>query len=635
LNRPTEVSASRLTQAGSPIEREPGTLVDVFLAASRHGARPDAMMSRMADGSWQEYSRAEVTSRIRDMALGLRDLGYERGTKAAILSSTRMEWVLSDFACIMSGLVVVTVYPTLPADQVEYILKDADVRIVFASDVEQLRKILESRDRLPELDRVIMFDPDGRDETVPAGDGMGLSIASLAELESVGRKATELAETYESYARQSQPGAVASLEYTSGTTGPPKGVMLTHDNLYSNTVISAGVLPVTPADRALSWLPLSHALERLAGEFVMWYAGASIAYSESAENVGRDMIEVSPTVMVAVPRLYEKVYEAVAAAVEEAGAVKKAVFSFARRVGDSHANRRLAHEPVGLALSCQYAIADRLVFSKLRKKTGGRMRFFVSGGAPLSPTVAKFFFSAGMTVLEGYGLTETSPVTNVNLYDDVRIGTVGPPIPGTEVRIAEDGEILVRGPQVMLGYYGLEEATREVLEPDGWFHTGDIGEMDADGYLSITDRKKNIIVTAAGKNVAPQPIEESISRSPYADQVLLLGDRRKFLIAVVVPSPQAYKVGLPDVSIEEEDRGAYVDEPGLRKLIEDDMEERVSGLASHERPRRVLVVAEPFTVENGMMTPTLKIKRRVVTERYADRIEELYESAIETYKGGE
>jgi long-chain acyl-CoA synthetase len=339
------------------------------------------------------------------------------------------------------------------------------------------------------------------------------------------------------------------------------------------------------------------------------------------------MMEVHPTIMIGVPRLFEKFYDAVVEAVEEGGAAKKAGFRLAKWFGDLHATRRLAGRKPGPALRAAFRMSDGIVFSKLRQRTGGRIRYFISGAAPLSAGIARFFYSGGLTILEGYGLTETSPVTNVNLPDDIRFGTVGPPIPGTEVRIAEDGEILMRGPQIMKGYFGNPQATREVIDAEGWLRSGDIGHLDDDGYLTITDRKKNLIVTAAGKNIAPQPIEERIARSPYIDQVVMLGDRRKFPIILVVPSFQAFRIALPGNVVDEEDRKRFQEHPALLEVVESDIAPRIAGLARHERPKRILIVADTFSVANGLLTPTLKIKRREIARRYADRIDELYAEA--------
>jgi long-chain acyl-CoA synthetase len=594
--------------------------VDVYFDGAERPEHELAMLNRRPEGTWREYSRREVTDRVRAISLGLQALGVERGDRVAILAHTAMEWALADWASLLSGAVVVTVYPTLPPSQVEYILSDSGARLVFAGDSEQLGKLLEIRHAVPEVTAAIVFDPvETRVE--------GLEILSLDDLAAKGDAAVDLAGSWESRARQTLPSELATLIYTSGTTGQPKGVMLSHANLHANTYQSMACLPIGPADRVLSWLPLSHAFERTAGHFLMWAAGVQIGYTEGVDLVARDMTEVQPTIMTGVPRLFEKFYDAVVEAVEEGGAAKKAGFGLAKRFGDLHSTQRLAGKKPGLVLRAGYRLSDKIVFSKLRARTGGRIRFFVSGAAPLSPEIARFFYSGGLTILEGYGLTETSPVTNVNLPGDIRFGTVGPPIPGTEIRIADDGEILMRGPQIMLGYYGNPEATRQTIDPEGWFHSGDIGHLDDDGYLTITDRKKNIIVTAAGKNIAPQPIEERLARSPYIDQVVMLGDKRKFPIILVVPSFQAFRVALPGKVVEEGDRLRFQDHPSLHRVVESDIAPQIAALARHERPKRVLIVADTFSVANGLLTPTLKIKRREIARRYADRIEALYAEA--------
>jgi long-chain acyl-CoA synthetase len=403
--------------------------------------------------------------------------------------------------------------------------------------------------------------------------------------------------------------------------------MLTHANFFANSQQCASVLPITSEDTALSWLPLSHAFGRTAGHFMLWATGARIAYADSTDTVARDMGEVSPTLMFGVPRMYEKFYEAVEAAVMAGGPVKRAIFAFARRVGATWTERQVAGRPVGPLVGLGYRIADRLIFAKMRARTGGRIRYFVSGAAPLSPEVNRFFYAAGLKVLEGYGLSETSPVTNVNLPNDIRFGTVGPPLPGTEQKIAEDGEVMIRGPQVMAGYFGNEKATAEVLGADGWLATGDIGTLDEDGFLTITDRKKDLIVTAAGKNISPTALEERMARSPLIENVVLIGDRRKFTMALAVPGVAGLEAAFPGRAVTLADRETLALDPALRDALEADLLPRVADFARYERPKLVIPVPEPFTIDNGLLTPSLKVKRRAVMDRFADLIESRYEAA--------
>jgi len=601
-----------------------GTMAEVFLdSAGRHEGV--AASRRSADGTWETFERAELAGRVRALAAGLKTLGCGPGEKLAILSHTRLEWALADWASLLGGYVTVTVYPTLPADQVLHILRDSEARLVFAADAEQLAKLVSVEQQLSRLRSVVLFDASR--ESNPAA---GLRIMTLEELETAGRGAAAETEV-EAEARRIRPDDLATLIYTSGTTGTPKGVMLTHGNLYANIRQCASVLPISSADVMLSWLPLSHAFERTVGHLLAWSSGARVAYAASTETVARDMAEARPTLMIGVPRMYEKFYEAVEAAVAKGGRVKRWMFAFARRAGRAYVGRRSAGRPLGPFVATGHWIADRLVFSKMRARTGGRVRYFISGAAPLSPEVNRFFYAAGMTVLEGYGLTESSPVTNVNLPDDVRFGTVGPPLAGTEIRIADDGEILIRGPQVMAGYYGDEKGTREALEPDGWLHSGDIGELDADGYLTITDRKKNLIITSAGKNVAPKELEERMGLSPYVENVVLVGDGRKFTIALAVPSLAALEQAFPGRDVSLDERPTLALEPEVAELLESDLFARVADFAHHERPKLVVPIPEEFTIDNGMLTPTLKVKRRAVSEQWADLIERRYEEAEREY----
>jgi len=619
----TDAGAKRYARGPSLEGRTSGTLAEVFLeSAARHGGA--AASRRSADGRWETFERAELAGRVRALAAGLRSIGCEPGERLAILSHTRLEWALSDWASLLGGYVTVTVYPTLPADQVLHILRDSGARLVFAADAEQLAKLVAVENRLEHLRSVVMFDP------APNSPTAELRVITLDELEAAGR-GSEAESSIEAEAERIRPDDIATLIYTSGTTGTPKGVMLTHGNLYANIRQCASVLPIGPSDVMLSWLPLSHAFERTVGHLLPWSSGARVAYAESTDTVARDMAETRPTLMIGVPRMYEKFFEAVEAAVARGGPVKRWMFAFARRVGRAHVARRSAGRPPGPLLATGHWIADRLVFSKMRARTGGRIRYFVSGAAPLSAEVNRFFYAAGMTVLEGYGLTESSPVTNVNLPDDVRFGTVGPPLAATEIKLADDGEVLIRGPQVMAGYHGDEDATREAVEADGWLHSGDVGELDADGYLTITDRKKNLIITSAGKNVAPGALEERMGLSPYVEHVVLIGDGRKFTIALAVPSLAALKQAFPGRDVSLDDRAELALEPEVAELLERDLFSRVEEFAHHERPKLVVPIPEAFKIDNGMLTPTLKVKRKAVTERWAELIERRYEEAEREY----
>jgi long-chain acyl-CoA synthetase len=606
----TAVDSRRIVSGGP--RPAPGTLVQLFFDAVERYDKPDALQSKV-NGAYQPISHRTLATRVQHVGLGLRALGIQRGARVAILSENRPEWAIADYACLTTGLVDVPVYPTLPAEQIAYILKDAGVAALFVSTVTQAAKVAEVRQRLPALHQVIGFG----DTTWP---GVDLTFSALEERGQEAAAALS-ADRYRQEALAAKPDDLATLIYTSGTTGEPKGVMLTHDNFYSNVSACADILSFRN-DVALSFLPLSHVFERM-GDYWMVASGVSIAYAESIDTVPANMQEVRPTIMMSVPRLYEKMYARVLENALAGGPAKKRIFFWARNVADRWANETLAgRTPRGL-LALAYRVAQKLVFSKLKARTGGRMRYFVSGGAPLAPEINKFFYAAGLTILEGYGLTETSPVIAVNTPQQFRIGTVGRPIPGVEVMIAPDGEILTRGPHVMKGYYNKPEATREAIDSDGWFHTGDIGEL-RDGFLAITDRKKDIIATAGGKKIAPQPIENMIKTNKYVSQAVMLGDKRKFPVVLVVPNFEQLERWAKIKNLLWTDRRQLINLPLVRAKMEKEVLQKLSGLASFETPKKVGLLEDDFSIESGEMTPSHKVKRRVIEKRYAPRIEALY-----------
>jgi len=604
-----------MISSGGPRNTPPGTLTQLFFDAVERHDKPDALQHKV-NGAYKPISSRAVAERVRRAGLGLTELGVSAGDRVGIMSENRPEWAIADYACLTTSLTDVPLYPNLPPEQAAYILRDAGAVAIFVSDAAQAAKIAQVRATIPGLRHVITF----------AADRHAGADLTLAELEARGATVDTDARraAYRERARTVKPGDLATLIYTSGTTGEPKGVMLSHDNLYSNVMASATAIPFEANnDVGLSFLPLSHIFERMAGHYLMFHVGCSIAYAESIDTVPIDMQTVRPTLVLSVPRLYEKMYARVLENALAGGAIKQRIFYWARGVADRWADVKLAGgEPKGL-LALQYRIAQKLVFSKLKARTGSRLRYFVSGGAPLAPEINKFFYAAGLVILEGYGLTETSPVIAVNTPEAFRIGTVGLPLKGVETMIAADGEILTRGPHVMQGYYNKPDATREAIDAEGWFHTGDIGEL-RDGYVAITDRKKDIIVTAGGKNIAPQPIESLIKTNKYVSQAVVIGDKRKFPAVLVVPNWEQVEKYAKNKNIIWTERRQLLEMPTIRAKMDQEVFGQLGGLANYERPKKVALLEHDFSIERGELTPTLKVKRKVVDKTYKAVIDALY-----------
>ncbi|HYL68078.1 MAG TPA: long-chain fatty acid--CoA ligase [Candidatus Limnocylindria bacterium] len=586
-------------------------LTKCFLDAVDQRANPRAQMHRTSSG-WQSISAGEMLRRVAGLSKSLAELGIKPGDRVGVFAPNCPEWHIADFAIQGIGAVNVPVYFNESFDRLTYILNDSGARIVITAGESQARKIAEVRDRLPALEQVISVaapaDLPGdflRYETLIAGAG----DSDVAEYR---RRAAEVS------SRQ-----LATIIYTSGTTGEPKGVMLSHENLSSNALDGLKTQTFGPSDVALEFLPLAHVYERIAG-YEYLFSGVAIAYLERIEDVPQALLEVHPTIAAAVPRFFEKIYGNILQKGRSHPGIKRYIFDWALRVAAEAAPWRAFRKEVPISVRLQWHIANALVYSKIREGLGGRAQSFASGGAPLAPEIAEFFWSVGVDVFQGYGLTETSPVVTANYRGNNKVGTVGKPIPNVQVRIADDGEILVKGPNVMQGYYRKPEETREVFTPDGWFRTGDIGRLDEDGYLIITDRKKELLKTAAGKFVAPAPIESLLKSSPLISNAIVVGDKHKFVSVLVVPNFAAIETEGRKNGREFSTPAQMSNDPWVRDQLSREIERLTASLAQYEKPKRFAVLDQDFTYANGQLTYTMKMKRRVIEERYQDVIARLY-----------
>jgi long-chain acyl-CoA synthetase len=596
-------------------DSEPQTLVQVFRRLVVEHNRPDALNYKR-DGSWLAVSSDEFLRRAQNIAAGLYSLGVRKTDRIAILSDSRLEWTLTDAACQFAGAIDVPIYPTLAPPQVSYILKDSGARLLFVSSTEKADQLREVIRNIPSVERVIVFDG-----SEAPGD------MTLAQLESQGEEL--LQEDPSLIDRISQaiaPEDLATIIYTSGTTGEPKGVMLTQSNLVSNVIDCAGHLTFGEADRVLSVLPLSHIFERTA-MYMYLHQGMAVYYAESLDTIGPNLREVEPTILVGVPRIFEKILARVKERSAEKGKFNVALLAWAISVGRDHARLAVKHQPIPSYLEVQHKIADRLIFSKLREAMGGRIRLLISGGAALPEELGYIYLGAGLPIVQGYGLTETSPVITAGQLDDNRIGTVGKPIRNVEVRIAADGEIECRGPNVMRGYYNKPAETAAVLSADGWFKTGDIGTFDEDGYLKITDRKKELFKTSGGKYIAPQVVEQLIKGSRFVNQVVLIGNERKFPAALIVPEWELIASYAELKGIDYKNRSELCTNPRIINLFQRQIANLTADLAQFEKVKRIALLENELTIEGGELTPTMKVKRRVIDEKYRDVIDRIYADA--------
>jgi long-chain acyl-CoA synthetase len=586
------------------------TLIEPFLTRENSplASKTYLRFKRAPSEPFRDMSYAEFCRETRRVSATLRSLGVERGDRIALVSESRPEWLMLEFAALAAGVVLVPMFPTLTPQQIGFIVQNSGAKMLVVSNDLQLGKALKIADECKQLETILVFN-----DSTQHTKSVSARVIHLTSLMAASD------ERFDEEARKATLDDVALIIYTSGTTGNPKGVMLTHRNVQSNIDGALAMLPeLTERDVALSFLPMCHAFEHVAMQF-FFQKGFTVAMAYSIDTVADDLQEIRPTIMTGVPRFYERVYGRIMRMRKQLKPIQQHVFDWALRVG-GECGLAFEGRAVPLRARMMKPLADRLVLHKVRARTGGRVRFFVSGAAALPAEVGRAFAAFGLPIVEGYGMTECSPVISVTPYNRIKWGAVGKAIPNHELRIADDGEILVRGPSVMHGYYNQPDATREMIDAEGWLHTGDVGHIDGEGYVHITDRKKHLFVSSGGKNIAPAPIENAIVQSRYIEQVMLIGDKRQYITALIVPD----FVAIREDGLSIGDPLSLVDDDIIKSAIERELDEAQKEFANYERVRRFVLLPELFTVENGMMTPTLKIKRKAVEERYKELIESLY-----------
>jgi long-chain acyl-CoA synthetase len=598
------------------------TLPELFTSVFTHYRDQESKfpIARKVKGVYEPISYREFEEDVHHFSAFLKQNGVSPQDRVAILSENRPGWYLTDMAILNIGAIDVPLYPSLPPNQIEYILKNSGAKAIVVSNMLQLGKILSIWQNLSELSLVVVMNR--LEESVE-------DVIDLNQAKDEGKKILE-EKPWFLEGTPVEPDDIATIIYTSGTTGLPKGVMLTHRNLCENVKSCSLIIQLDETDCGLSFLPLSHAYERTGGYYLLFSCGASIYLAESIETISLNMTEARPTIIFTVPRLFDRIKMSILKQISAESDIKQKVFNWALGTGEKYHRQINEKGAPSRFVSVQHAVADKLVYHQIKNKFGGRLRFFVSGGAALPQKVGEFFQALEISILEGFGLTETSPVTHVNRPEKIKYGTVGPALKNVEVKIAEDGEILLKGPNIMKGYWKDEEATREVIK-DGWFCTGDIGEIDRDGYLKITDRKKHIIVTSGGKNIAPLPIENLISESPFVDQVIVIGEKRPFLIALIVPEFNKLREYAQAEGIKANTNKELIENKSILQIYEKLMRTISRQLATHEKVRKFLLIDDAFTVENGHMTPTLKLKRKAITTKYAAEIDKIYKALNMVY----
>ncbi|MCF7885959.1 MAG: long-chain fatty acid--CoA ligase [Candidatus Marinimicrobia bacterium] len=591
------------------------TLAELFIYATDKFADEVAYRYKVGD-EWKSVTFNQVRKEVEEIAGGLKRFGFEPNDHVGIMAENSRHWAMIDYATLCSRGTLTTIYPSLTTKQAKWIILHSECKFLFCGTKHEAEKILPVFDSLPRVEKVFIIN----DDSVEHPD-----FIPFSDLVNEGKQyISQYSDEFKKDVKSVKPEDLATLIYTSGTTGVPKGVMLTHKNIVANVLDSLQALDISINDSMLSFLPLSHSFERTGGHFCPFAEGATVCYAENLLKVAENIVEVSPTVMMTVPRLLEKIYTKINSQLQKESRVKQNIFQWARKIGEQVFKAENSGEKIGFFLKQKYNLANKLVFSKIKEKVGGKLRYMVSGGAPLPRSVALFLNSIGITVQEGYGLTETAPVLSANRLGENKIGTVGPPLETVRIRIAPDGELLVKGPNVMKGYYKNKEETRKAIDEEGWFHTGDIAEIDEDGYIKITDRKKHIIVTAGGKNVAPQQLEGILVTSKWIEQVVIVGDDRKYLGALVVPAFPNLEEWAEENGYEWETKEDLISIPEVKAIYDEVIKNSMDSFAQFERVRKYKLLTNEFTIEDGELTPSLKIKRNVVLDKYSDLIDAMY-----------